>query len=481
MPRPDTPPTSARARLVGLMSFSLALALAGSVAIVAAVLFNRADARVADELGHEAAKLRAYVETASDPAAGRPYTDVDALLTAYLRTNVPDADEAFFTVIDGFAARRSPYPPPARLDLQPEVVAWAAASASPRDQVMASPAGDAHLAAIPVAVPSDRRTATFVVAKFVADERRHAVEASWILAVVGGLALVLATLANWFIAGRILAPIRQVRATAQSISESDLSGRIEVTGSDDVAALAGTVNAMLDRLETAFVGQREFLHDVGHELRTPLTIMRGHLELMGDDPAEQRETLGLVIDEIERMDRLVGDLTTLARSEEPGFVRPGRVHPADLVAEVMAKARPLGERRWVIDHVADEAFTGDEQRLTQALMQLISNAVAHTGDGQTIAVGSLADGDRLRLWVRDEGTGVTREDAARIFERRSRGAAEPRRTGTGLGLAIVSSIAAAHGGHVDLDSAPGAGATFTLDLPLRPSNTRRNDEPHPDL
>ena len=107
MPRPDTPPTSARARLVGLMSFSLALALAGSVAIVAAVLFNRADARVADELGHEAAKLRAYVETASDPAAGRPYTDVDALLTAYLRTNVPDADEAGACGVDEGAAEHA--------------------------------------------------------------------------------------------------------------------------------------------------------------------------------------------------------------------------------------------------------------------------------------------------------------------------------------------------------------------------------------
>ncbi|QIK72128.1 HAMP domain-containing protein [Propioniciclava coleopterorum] len=459
---------SARARLVGLMSFSLALALAGSVAIVAAVLFNRGDARVAEELGHEATKLRAYVGTAVDPATGSAYTDVDALLTAYLRTNVPDADETFFTVIDGAAARRSPYQPPTRLDLQPEVVAWAAAERLPRDRMVDAPVGQAYVAAMPVEVPADPRAATFVIAKFTADERRHAVEATWILAVVGGLALVLATLANWFIAGRILAPIRQVRTTAQSISESDLSGRIEVTGQDDVAALAATVNAMLDRLETAFVGQREFLHDVGHELRTPLTIMRGHLELMGDDPAEQRETLGLVIDEIERMDRLVGDLSVLAQSEEPGFVRLDRVHPADLVAEVMAKARPLADRRWVIDHVADATFLGDEQRLTQALMQLISNAAAHTGPGQTIGIGSLVEGDRLRLWVRDEGTGVTREDAERIFDRRTRGAGEARRTGTGLGLSIVSSIAQAHDGHVDLTSAPGAGATFTLDLPLRP-------------
>ncbi len=458
---------SARARLVGLLSLCLALALAGSVAIVAAVLFSRADARVADELSHEAAKLRAHVTTALDPRTGGGYTDVDALLSAYLRTNVPDSDETFFTVVAGVASHRSPYPPRARLDRDAALVKRAAAATVPEHWQAESSAGPVQVAAIPVVLPADGRQATFVIAKFTADERRHAWESTWIVAGVGGLALLLATIANWFVAGHILAPIRQVRATAQSISESDLSGRIEVRGTDDVAALAGTVNAMLDRLESAFVGQREFLHDVGHELRTPLTIMRGHLELMGDDPVEQAATLGLVIDEIERMDRLVGDLTILAQADEPGFVTVARVHPADLVAEVIAKARALGDRRWMIDHVADTEFLGDEQRLTQALMQLISNAVDHTAPGQTIAIGSLIEDGRLRLWVRDEGTGIRRADLDRIFDRRARGKGERRASGSGLGLSIVTSIAHAHDGTVDLASSPGAGATFTLDLPLR--------------
>ncbi|WP_301484074.1 cell wall metabolism sensor histidine kinase WalK [Intrasporangium sp.] len=448
------------------MSLALALALAGLVALVSAVLFSRADATLADELTHEAAKLRTYAASALDPATGKPYEDVDAFLAAFLRTNVPDFDETFFSVVDGAAAQRSPFPPPTRLDLDPAIVEWAAAAHEPGTRVVPTAVGPVHLAAIPVQVEADPREAALVIGVFARGERQTARDTTVLLALSAGAALLLASGASWFVAGRILAPIRLVRSTAQQISESDLSRRIDVRGDDDVAALARTFNSMLDRLEAAFTGQRAFLHDIGHELRTPLTIVRGHLELMSDDPDELEETRGLVLDEIDRMHRLVDDLTTLAASEEPGFVRLGLVDAAHLTIEVVAKARPLGDRRWLVDHLAETDFPGDEHRLTQALMQLIANAMKHTSDGQTIAVGSSVAGDRIRLWVRDEGTGVPREEMSRIFERHTRGAGESGRSGSGLGLAIVTSIAQGHNGRVELTSAPGAGATFTLELPL---------------
>ncbi len=102
-----------------------------------------------------------------------------------------------------------------------------------------------------------------------------------IFAVASILALVGAALAAWFIAGRVLSPVRLVRETADSITETDLRRRIEVVGQDDVAAVASTFNRMLDRLETAFTTQRQFVDDAGHELRTPITVVRGHLEMMG--------------------------------------------------------------------------------------------------------------------------------------------------------------------------------------------------------
>ncbi|WP_347352376.1 HAMP domain-containing sensor histidine kinase [Intrasporangium sp.] len=458
-------PRSTRARLVGLISLALSLALAGLVALVSAVLYSRAEATLAGELTHEAAKLRTYAASALDPTTGKPYRDVDAFLAAFLRTNVPDFDETFFSVVDGRAARRSPFPPPARLDLDPSIVQWAAAAEQPQTRVTSSPVGPVHLAVVPVQAAADPRPGALVIGVFARGERQAARDATVILVLSAAVALLLASGASWFVAGRILAPIRLVRSTAQQISESDLSRRIDVRGDDDVAALARTFNSMLDRLQAAFVGQREFLHDVGHELRTPLTIVRGHLELMGDDPEELVETRGLVLDEVDRMNRLVDDLTTLAAAEEPGFVRLGLVDAAHLTIEVVAKARALGERRWLVDRLAETAFPGDEHRLTQALMQLIANAVRHTQDGQVIAVGSSLAGDRVRLWVRDEGSGIPSQDQSRIFERRARGTREPGRTGSGLGLSIVTSIAQAHGGHVELTSEPGAGSTFTLDLP----------------
>ena len=112
--------------------------------------------------------------------------------------------------------------------------------------------------------------------------------------------------------------------TARSISETDLTRRIPVSGRDEIAELARTFNAMLDRLEAAFATQRAFVSDASHELRTPITIVRGHLELLGDDPQERRETIALVTDELDRMSRFVDDLLLLAKAERDDFLRVGR-------------------------------------------------------------------------------------------------------------------------------------------------------------
>jgi signal transduction histidine kinase len=269
------------------------------------------------------------------------------------------------------------------------------------------------------------------------------------------------------VAGRVLAPVRAVRTTAERISESDLTRRIEVRGSDDVAELARTFNSMLDRLEGAFATQRRFLDDAGHELRTPITVIRGHLEVMGEDPEERESAMRLVIGELDRMKRMVDDLVLLAKSHEPDFIHPGEVELAELTVELLAKARVLGNRRWRLAAVSEETVLADGQRLTQALVQLTDNAVAHTREGDVIEVGSAVSDGRVELWVRDSGPGVRDEVRERIFERFARANGDPTREGSGLGLAIVASIAEAHGGRVRLESTPDHGATFTLDLPLR--------------
>jgi signal transduction histidine kinase len=284
-------------------------------------------------------------------------------------------------------------------------------------------------------------------------------------ALVGVAAVVIASALAFVIARRIIKPVQAVEATARTISESDLSRRIDVRGDDEIAHLATTFNELLERLERAFVAQRAFIDDAGHELRTPITIIRGQLEVLGDDPDERRRTIELVTDELDRMSRMVNDLLMLAKAQQPDLLVFDLVNVGALTREVHEKARALGERRWMLDRAADGAVVGDRQRLAEAMIQLVQNAVDHTADGQEIGLGSAIVGDRARLWVRDVGPGIPAEQAERIFDRFSRVGAR-RSEGAGLGLAIVRAIAEGHGGRVWVDSEVGVGATFTIEVPI---------------
>ena len=158
--------------------------------------------------------------------------------------------------------------------------------------------------------------------------------------------LLIASALAWVVAGRVLAPLRVLSDTARSIGESDLTRRIPTSGTDELAELGRTFNAMLDRLEAAFDSQRAFVSDASHELRTPITIVRGHLELLGDDPEERRETIALVTDELDRMSRFVDDLLLLARAERDDFLRVSEVELGALTDELAEKASALGKRSW---------------------------------------------------------------------------------------------------------------------------------------
>ena len=215
--------------------------------------------------------------------------------------------------------------------------------------------------------------------------------------------------------------------------------------------------------------QRRFIDDAGHELRTPITIVRGHLEVLDpDDPADIQATLALVDDELERMNRMVSDLLLLARSEQPEFLHTRPVDVAALTQDVFDKVTQLGQRDFNLESVAEVTAVLDPQRITQALVALTDNACHYTRDGDRITIGSKLFDGWLRFWVTDPGPGVSEEDRTRIFERFARGSAGGHRSdGAGLGLSIVQAIAVAHDGHVELDSTPGHGATFTVTIPAR--------------
>jgi two-component system OmpR family sensor kinase len=220
---------------------------------------------------------------------------------------------------------------------------------------------------------------------------------------------------------------------------------------------------MLDRLESSFVTQRQLLDDAGHELRTPLTVLRGHLEVLDPDDAEDvAATRTLLLDETDRMSRLVNDLLMLAKARRPDFVDAHATEVEVLTHGILDRARALADRAWLLDGVARGSAALDGQRITQAMLQLADNAARHTRSGDEIGIGSRHHEGHVELWVRDTGPGVPVGLRGEVFERFTRG--ERNDEGFGLGLSIVRAIAEAHGGDVVLDDTD-VGATFRLRIP----------------
>jgi signal transduction histidine kinase len=177
-----------------------------------------------------------------------------------------------------------------------------------------------------------------------------------------------------------------------------------------------------------------------------------------------------VLDELDRMGRIVDDLQVLAEADQPDFLQPDWIDAGIFTDELASKASALANRDWMFDGTAQGAFFADRHRLTEAVMNLVHNAVQHTHEDDVIAIGTSLDADEARLWVRDTGTGIPVSDQERIFERFTRGRDAYRRyRGGGLGLAIVKAIAEAHGGRVEVESDLGIGSTFTIVLPRDPS------------
>lgn len=471
------PALSLRMRLLGWALLLLAVASLASVVVVRQVLLNQLENRVTADLAQEVAEFRLLAD-GRDPATGEPFgADLAAITDTYLSRNEPHDGESVLGFVAGAFHGGSPNPP-YDLSGEPALVArWTSLTSSTHGEVTGTPAGPARWLAVPVSINGSIE-GHLVVAQFTAERRAEIDRAVRLMGLACLLVIVVVAAGGYLAMGRALRPLRAVTEAARSIEETDLSRRIGVTGSDEVAHLSRTFNAMVGRLERAFAAQQAFLSDAGHELRTPITIVRGHLEVMGDDPAERRETVALVTDELDRMNRMVDDLLMLARAERPDFLQLAEVEVPAMMADVYAKASALGPRDWRLGQVDPASLLADGQRLTQALMQLAQNAVQFTQDGDRIELSAQVGPGELRLAVRDTGIGIAPADQERIFERFARG--EPGRAraeGAGLGLAIVAAVAAAHRGTVTVDSEPGAGATFTLAIPTRPAPVRGGEQP----
>ncbi|HWK17823.1 MAG TPA: ATP-binding protein [Solirubrobacteraceae bacterium] len=288
------------------------------------------------------------------------------------------------------------------------------------------------------------------------------------------VALAIAGIGGWLLVRNALLPVDRMRRKADRIGIDHLHERLAAPHpSDEIGALAITLNAMLDRLEAGVSARRALVADASHELRTPLASMRAELDVSLRDPERtpaERATLESVREDVIRMSRTVDNLLTLARADEGALelVR-GPVELDRAVESVVGTLHGLADARGVtlIGSGRGGTVQADERRLTQALTNLVENAIKYTAPGGEVVISSWRGGERAGVSVVDTGTGIPVQDLERIFDRFYR--ADPSRGresgGSGLGLAICQEIATAHGGSISVQSKEGSGSTFTLTLP----------------
>lgn len=329
--------------------------------------------------------------------------------------------------------------------------------------------GQARLLATPV--ETGDRTLVVVVGSSLGDRDEDLASLARLLAIGGPIALLLASLAGYAMAGAALRPVESMRRRAADISAGEPGARLPVPPArDELARLAETLNTMLGRLEEALARERRFVDDASHELRTPLALHRVELELAllhAADEAELRAAIASAMEEIDRLIGLAEQLLVVARSEDGEVAIDRKPFPVeDALAAIDARfaARADQARRTVTHRPADGLLLdADRLRVEQALTNMVENALRHGGG--PVRMEARRSGASVEIHVTDEGPGIPEEFIGRAFERFSRSDAARARGGTGLGLAVVDSIARAHGGAAHARNRPEGGADVWIEVP----------------
>ena len=490
-----------RTRVLSTLLAFVAGGLAVTGALTFAAQFRALDQRVEAELWQEHSEL-ALIASSVEPDGSSTYTTVDGLLLHATDSAAPSDHESVVALVDEeprYQPRQQDFsliPRPTEDMTAAEVAAVEAEGEQVKAQILDAhvpdrtvivpmESGDRELRVLiaSVTVAGDDSQGLFVVASDIGAQRRDLWQSVAVFAGLSVLTLLVAGWAGYVATGRLLRPLEDLRRATEQVTVTDLEHRVTATGGDDISALAQNFNRMLERIQEGFAEQRRFMSDVGHELRTPLTIVRGTLETTDvQDPADVTEAHEIAVEELERMGRVVGDLSELAASSRPDYVRPRPADLATLTRSAFARIEHIAERDWILARSVDVVAEVDEQRLTQAIVQLAANAARYSEEGSRIWFGVDQvlgpDGPEIHVSVRDEGVGIAEEDQRRVFERFTR-AEGARGSGSGLGLPIVLAIAEGHGGTVRLLSSPGRGSTFTLVLPQVSSLSAGDDEEEP--
>jgi len=290
--------------------------------------------------------------------------------------------------------------------------------------------------------------------------------------------LLLASAGGYFLARKSLSPIALMNKQTQRISAESLSSRLDIANPrDELGRLATTINDLLGRLENSFQERQRFIADASHELRTPLSVLRGETEVALTKTRtvdEYQESLSLIKEEAERLSRIVEDLFLLARQpmETPSALIREPMSLNNAVRDCARAAAVLAKRKKIrleTENRKDQlVVNGDEELIKRMILNLLDNAVKYTPEHGEISVTTNRKNGNAEIVVRDTGIGIPQSAQQQIFDRFYRVDKTRSRElgGAGLGLSIVAWIVAAHGGAISIDSTPGQGSTFTVDLPL---------------
>lgn len=298
----------------------------------------------------------------------------------------------------------------------------------------------------------------------------------WFCTILGG-SFILFPLVGYRVARHGIRPVKEIATIAQHISSTNLRERIKPEGYPfELAALAGTFNQMLDRLEESFERISRFSADIAHDLRTPVNNIRGEAEVAlarARNADEYREVIESCLEETVRLSALIGDLLFLARAEDPlSHVRREQVNVSELLQQMLEYHEALAMDReisLVVSATKEPVIAELDRTLMQrAIGNLVLNALAYTPLGGTVIMSTGADSATIRIEVSDTGVGIPAEAVPRVFDRffRVDSSRSQSSGGTGLGLAIVKSIALLHGGNVEIASQLGQGTQVTLCVPV---------------
>jgi two-component system OmpR family sensor kinase len=294
------------------------------------------------------------------------------------------------------------------------------------------------------------------------------------LAIALPLLILLAGAGGYVLTRRGLAPLGSMAEQAKRITSQNLDARLEIgRAAEELSLLSDSFNELLSRLDQSFDTMRRFVQDASHELRTPLAVIRGEADVTLSrerSAVEYRESLATILQEAQRLSRLVDDLLNLARADAGRVqLRIEELYLNDLLAECCRSVQPLAAARQIeltCRCAGDVPFRGDEGLLRRMVINLLDNAVRYTPPGGKVCATLETQGADARIQIADTGIGIAPEATRRVFERfyRADESRSRQQDGFGLGLSIVKWIAESHHGAVELTSQPGAGSTFTVHL-----------------